>query len=107
MSSSRLEQLFAFLQEDPDDPFNIYAIAIEYVKTDQEKALAYFEKLLHEHENYVPTYYHAAKLYAELGKKQEAGQTFQKGIAISLLAGNRHAHRELQNAYNQFLDDEE
>ena len=107
MSSSRLEQLFAFLQEDPGDPFNLYAIATEYMKTNPEKALEYYEKLLQEHENYVPTYYHAAKLYADMGKKQQADQTFQKGIGISLQAGNRNAHRELQNAYNQFLDEEE
>jgi hypothetical protein len=56
---------------------------------------------------YVPTYYHAAKLYVQLGRKQEAKNTFQKGILISLQQGNRNAHRELQNAYNEFLDDEE
>jgi hypothetical protein len=56
---------------------------------------------------YVPTYYHAAKLYVQLGRKQEAKNTFQKGILISLQQGKRNAHRELQNAYNEFLDDEE
>lgn len=107
MNNARLEQLFEFLRDDPNDPFNLYAIATEYVKTDREKALHYYEKLLQEHENYVATYYHAAKLYADLGRKQEAEQTFQKGIAVSLKAGNRNAHRELQNAFNQFLDEEE
>jgi tetratricopeptide (TPR) repeat protein len=107
MNQSRLEQLLAFLKEDPHDPFNLYAVATEYVKTNPLEALNYYEKLLNEHDMYVPTYYHAAKLYVQLGRKQEAKNTFQKGILISLQQGNRNAHRELQNAYNEFLDDEE
>lgn len=107
MNQSRLEQLLAFLKEDPQDAFNIYAVATEYVKTQPLQALIYYEKLLKEHESYVPTYYHAAKLYVQLGSKQEAKDTFEKGLAISLQQGNRNAHRELQNAYNEFLDEEE
>ncbi len=107
MNQSRLEQLLAFLNEEPNDPFNIYAVATEYVKNQPLQALIYYEKLLKEHENYVPTYYHAAKLYVQLGRKQQAKETFKKGLAISLQQGNRNAHRELQNAYNEFLDEEE
>jgi lipoprotein NlpI len=36
---TRLEQLHQFLQEDPADPFNLYALAIEYQKTDIPHAL--------------------------------------------------------------------
>ena len=107
MNQSRLEQLLAFLNEDPRDPFNIYAVATEYMKTQPLQALSYYEKLLKEHETYVPTYYHAAKLYVQLGRKQEAKDTFEKGLAISLQQGNRNAHRELQNAFHEFLDEEE
>ena len=107
MNQSRLEQLLAFLEEDPHDPFNIYAVATEYVKTQPLQALTYYEKLLKEYENYVPAYYHAARLYVQLGCKQEAKDTFEKGLLISLKQGNRNAHRELQNAYNEFLDEEE
>lgn len=107
MNQSRLEQLFVFLQEDPRDPFNWYAIATEYLKTDPQKALTYYEQLLREHENYVPTYYHAAKLYAQLGNSHQAEKTFKKGISLSQQQGNRNAQRELQNAYNEWLDENE
>jgi tetratricopeptide (TPR) repeat protein len=107
MSDNRLEQLLGFLQEDPKDAFTLYAIATEYTKTAPLKALEFYETLLREHEGYVATYYHAAKLYAQLGKRAEAELTFQKGLDISNQQNDRHAYRELQSAYNSFLFDEE
>jgi Tfp pilus assembly protein PilF len=102
---NRLEQLLAFLQEDPNDPFTLYALATEYLKTDVPQARMYYEKLLSEHPTYVGTYYHAAKLYVDLGLYDKAAETFRKGLEVSEAAGNRNAHRELKAAYQQFLDD--
>jgi tetratricopeptide (TPR) repeat protein len=107
MSQERLQQLFTFLEEDPDDPFNLYAIALEYLKNQDEKALQYFEKLLQEHPDYVATYYHAAQLYLDLDMKEKAAQTYQKGIEKAKDQQNALALRELQNAYNQYLFEEE
>ncbi len=106
-SNQRLSQLLTFLQEDPNDPFTLYALATEYLKTDLRQARNYYEQLLTEHPGYVGTYYHAAKLYADLELPDKAVETFQKGLEVSLAAGNRHAHRELQAAYQQFLDEQE
>jgi uncharacterized protein HemY len=55
----------------------------------------------------VGTYFHVAKLYAELGQPEKAEATFKKGLEISLHAGQRNAHRELQAAYREFLDERE
>ena len=65
MNTERLTQLLKFLEEDPHDAFNWYAVATEYRATDPDRALVYFEKLLTEHPDYVPTYYHAAQLYLD------------------------------------------
>jgi tetratricopeptide (TPR) repeat protein len=100
---SRLDQLLAFYAEDPQDPFTIYAIAIEYRPFDPNKAIYYYEILLQEHENYVGTYYHAAKLYDELGQKDDAERVYKKGLRISRQEGNMHAFAELQQAYNKFM----
>lgn len=102
MNQSRLDQLLAFYADDPHDPFTIYALATEYRSTDPEKAREYYEILLRDHENYVGTYYHAAKLYDELGQKDEAGRVYKKGLKISRQEGNLHAYSELQQAYNKF-----
>jgi Tfp pilus assembly protein PilF len=103
MSPSRLEQLLVFLQDDPDDAFTLYAIATEYRNIDKQKAMEYYEKLLAEHENYVGTYYHAAKLYEEFGQNDAAERIYKKGMQISRQEGNLHAFSELQQAYNKMM----
>jgi tetratricopeptide (TPR) repeat protein len=99
---SRLDQLLAFYAEDPQDPFTIYAIATEYRSSDPQKARSFYEILLQNHETYVGTYYHAAKLYDELGQKDDAERVYKKGLRISREEGNLHAFSELQQAYNTF-----
>jgi Tfp pilus assembly protein PilF len=103
MSQNRIEQLLKFLQEDPNDPFTIYALATEYRNSDKQKAMAYYEQLLAEHENYVGTYYHAAKLYEEFGQNDKAESIYKKGMLISRQEGNMHAFSELQQAYNKMM----
>jgi tetratricopeptide (TPR) repeat protein len=106
MNSDRLNQLFDFLKDDPNDAFTIYAIATEYSSTDSEKALEYYEVLLSQHAGYLATYYHVAILYADLGNNELAESTFKKGIALAQSQNESFALRELQNAYNEFLFEE-
>lgn len=106
MSNPRLKKLLEFLQEDPNDPFTLYAVATEYRRADPLKTLYYYEKLLKEHPYYVATYYHAAQLYIDLGKTDQAEETFAKGIVIAREQNEALALRELQNAYHAFLLEE-
>jgi len=103
MNQQRLEQLLRFLQETPEDPFLLYAIATEYIDEAPEKALQYFDRLSHDHPNYVPTYYHLAHLYIEMNDLPMAKNVFEKGISIAQQQGDQHALSELQNAYQNFL----
>lgn len=99
--SSRVHQLLKFLDEDPKDPFNIYALALEYQKFDPDKALTFFNLLLQEHVDYVATYYHLGKLYEELGDKEEATRVFELGIEKAKEQQDPKALRELQNALGE------
>ena len=101
--NTRLAELFLFLKAEPKDPFTLYAIALEYMKTDEKQALLYFQKLLDEHENYVPTYYQLAKLYEELEEIDKAKDIYQKGLKISQLQNEKHTYKELEKAYQQLL----
>lgn len=101
--STRLDILLKFYDDDPNDPFNIYALAIEYQKTDPAKARQYFETLLNEHEQYVPTYYHAAKLYQDLGEVERAISTYEKGIEVAKAQNETKAARELKSAYDELM----
>ncbi|GAA4296251.1 MULTISPECIES: tetratricopeptide repeat protein [Nibribacter] len=102
-SNSRLAQLLAFYQDDPQDPFTLYAIATEYRAFDVEKARFFYEKLLAEHPDYVGTYYHAASLYLQLDEPTLAQQAYQKGMQVSRQQGQLHAFSELQGAYNKMM----
>ena len=104
MSQTRIEQLLTFLEEEPNEPFNLYALALEYTKTDSEKAIDYFEQLLSGHPNYVATYYHVGKLYEELEMEDKAEAAYQKGIEVATQQNEALALRELKNAYQEFLD---
>lgn len=107
MNEQRLRQLFKFLKEDQNDPFTLYAIALEYQETQPQEAMKYFEGLLQNHPEYTGTYYHAAKLCSALGRKVEAENIFKKGLEICRKQEEHHAFKELQNAYNEFLFEDE
>lgn len=103
MSESRLALLQQFYAEDPTDPFNLYGLALEFQKTDRTKSDKLFTKLLTEFAEYVPSYYHAAKLKAELKQYDAALKIYQKGIVVAREQNERKALQELQSAYNELL----
>lgn len=105
MENSLLQNLITFYEEDPNDPFNIYALALEYMKSDSGQAQKYFDKLLTEHPDYLATYYPAAAFFAELEKVEKAEIIYQKGIDLALLNNNTKTHQELLRAYRSFLDE--
>ena len=92
----RIKLLKQFLEDDPADPFNLYALGLEYLKENPDHAKFYFDKLLKNHDLYVPTYYHAGMLYAEQGEKENAIQILKKGIQVCSDQKDFKTQRELQ-----------
>ncbi len=107
MQEERLKILFQYLEEEPNEPFNVYAIAMEYINKDIQKAKFYLEKLLTEHPDYVPTYYHAAAVYVELEDYTKAEQIYLLGIEKAHQQQSMKAFDELKRAYRMFLDEME
>lgn len=107
MSTTFLEKLLLFYEEDPTDPFNLYALALEYQKTDTLKAAVFFDNLLNNHPDYLPTYYHAAAFFAELNEIEKAEEIYKKGIQLAKHIGNAKTLGELERAYRMFQDDQE
>lgn len=100
--NQRLQQLLQFLQQEPNDPFLLYAIATEYkAMNDLQKALETYLTLLQSQPDYLPTYYHLAKTYEQLGQEEEAINIYQRGIALALQQKDHHTARELQEALQQ------
>lgn len=95
----RLEQLQAFLEEDPTDAFTRFALAQEYQKRDEpEEALALYEDLVETDPDYVGTYYHLGKLYEVLDRTDEAISTYEQGIAVAREQRDQKNLSELQDA---------
>lgn len=103
---NRIAQLQAFLEVEPQDPFLHYSLALEYEKTDEAQAWAQYTHLLGMHPDYLPTYYHAAKLLVLFGRIEEARQLYGRGIALSRQQGDRKATQELERALQALEEDE-
>lgn len=96
---SRLKQLLAFHEEDPDDSFVRFALAAEYVKLKQfDEALATFQALYENDPSYVGLYFHYGKLLRQLGRPDHAALIYREGIAVATRLTDFHARSELQSA---------
>lgn len=107
MNNQRIQQLIRFVQEEPGEPFNVYALAMEYLDGQPEQARAYFDQLLTDHPDYLPTYYHAAALFAGTDQRDRAAELYERGIALARTQNNQKTLQELQRAQRAFEDDED
>lgn len=99
---SRLETMLGFLEQDPDDSFTRYAVALEYVSAkDYDQALAYFTELRRRDPEYVATYYQLGQTYVTLERWDEAEEAFRSGVAAGRRAGDLHAVSELAAALDE------
>ena len=98
---SRLEQLLRFAQEEPGDAFNIYAVAMEYLKLDSSKPIPFFETLLKEHPDYIATYYTYGKLLQHEKDFPKARDVFERGIEKAAAVQNAKVIGELKSAMSE------
>lgn len=99
----RIRQLEEFLREEPNDPFNHYALALEFLKTDTNRAQQLFETLAEKFPDYLPTYYPFAHLMIERNQVDQAEALFEKGKEMARKLGDQKTLRELQAAHNDWL----
>src|SRR5689334_10805353 len=100
---TRIEQLEAFAKEDPNDPFNHYALALEYLKVDPPRAFEQFEMLIQQHPDYLPTYYPFAHLLIEMKQPVRGEEMFKAGMEQARKSQDIKTLRELQAAYNDWM----
>ena len=101
---NRIEILKGFLNENVNDSFSRYALALEYVKLGQDDdALREFETVKTNDPAYVATYFQLGQLYQKLGRSHEAEKTFRTGITVAANAGDDHTRSELEGALESVL----
>lgn len=106
--TNRIEQIKEFLKDDSNDSFLKYALALEYVRIEEnDTAKDCFLKLIKEDENYLASYYQLGKLYESLNDLENAVEIYEKGIKIAQKSENKKTLLELQEAYNMLMEIDE
>lgn len=105
MEKSRLEFLQEALNNNPDDAFVRYALAMELTKSAPEEAWPHFDYLLTRHPEYSATYYQAGIFLWKQGRREEAQKVLAQGIAVTRRQGNQHAQSELQAALDELTSE--
>ena len=92
----RIDKLNEFLKANPGDSFLQHALALEYIKiNDDAAARQLFETLLKREPGYVGSYYHLAKLLERANDINAAIAIYEKGMEEAKKAGDKHAYNEL------------
>lgn len=100
----RIEKLKELLQTSPKDNFLRHALALEYIKdNDDNNARILFEEILNESPDYTGSYYHLAKLLERLGENDLAIEWYKKGMIAAKTAGDNRNYNELQSAYEDLI----
>jgi tetratricopeptide (TPR) repeat protein len=102
---SRIEQLQEYLKEDSDDSFLKYALALEYVRIEEnDTAKDCFLKLIRDDAHYLASYYQLGKLYESLDDLENAMEIYKKGIIIAQKSEDKKTLLELLESYNMLLE---
>ena len=95
---NRLEYLLQLHKEQPNDPFLLYGIALEYKKIDSDETSIYLNLLLQSFPDYLATYYQAAEYFAERGFYEKALEIYDRGIVLAMFLNEVKTLAELKNA---------
>lgn len=105
MNKMRIDLLKKYISEEPDNPFNGYALAMEYYTESPTESLSLLETLLNGHSDYLPTYFKLAHLYWDNEAWEQAGFVFEAGIALAERQKDQKALSELRSAFQNFQFD--
>jgi predicted Zn-dependent protease len=94
--------MLGFLEQDPNDSFTRYAVALEYMGLKEYRiAQRYLAELVERDPDYVATYYQLGQVHTALEAWDEAEKAYTAGIAAGRKAGDLHAVSELQAALDE------
>lgn len=98
----RLAHLEKMVEAGTQDPFVLYALAMEYQKEGQtEQCLSFFDRVMAEHPDYLPAYLMAGTALAKNGQVPKAKQVLEQGILKAQAQGDSHTQGEIQDALSE------
>ena len=96
---NRLEILKSMVEQNPNDSFSRYGLAMEYANSGSlEKAVEEYEFLLGFNPDYAAAYYHAGQALEKLGQIDDARKMYQRGLDVTRRIGDAHTNSEIQAA---------
>ena len=99
MVEDRLAFMEEMLDTNPNDPFLLYAIAMEHQNNkDMKKTAIIYAKLLKEHPTYLATYYQMGQILEGKGKFEKAVALYRKGKELALKVNDQKTIGELSEA---------
>jgi predicted Zn-dependent protease len=102
---NRIDKLKEFLQATPKDSFLQHALALEYIKEDNDiEAKNLFEAILKREPNYVGSYYHLGKLLERNNNFAEAINIYKNGMVEAKASKDNHSYNELMGALEDLED---
>jgi predicted Zn-dependent protease len=107
MQEARLKILKQLVAEEPNEPFNKYALAMEYMNIDQSEALTLLTNIKNEHSDYLPTYYQLGGILTENENSEEAEKIYLEGISLATKQENDKILKELKGAFQRMKDEAE
>lgn len=98
----RLAHLEKLVQGGTQDPFVLYALAMEYQReTRTQESLDLFDRVLQEHPTYLPSYLMAGNALAKSGNSEKARAVYEAGIVQAQNAGDAHTQGEIEDALSE------
>jgi len=96
---SRLEKLQGMLEKSPGDTFLLYAMAMEFRKSgDEKQALEFFDKVIQHDWGYCYAYHQKGLVLESAGDLEGAKQAYRAGIDAAGRKGDQHAREEISAA---------
>jgi Tfp pilus assembly protein PilF len=96
-AGDRLEALKGFLEQDPDDSFTRYALALEYIgRGDESTGIALLRETIERDPAYVPGWHMLALQLVKTGDFGVARAVFEEGIRVARSTGDTHAASEME-----------
>lgn len=96
---TRREMLEEFVEQDPDDSFSRYALALELEKEGREmEAIPQLQEVIARDANYVAAYYHLGRVLARMGQVEEARAVYRRGLDAAAASNDQRTRGEIQEA---------
>lgn len=103
----RYHQIQKMLEEQPEDDFLHYALALECINREQiAEGVAILEKLREKSPDYLGLYYKLANTYSLTGQTEKAIETYKAGIRLAEFKQEFKTRNELRTALSMLEDED-